>query len=281
MANPWFRMYNDFLDDPKLISLAFEDQRHYIGLLALKNLGILDSTDDPKLLNRMVSQRLWIEFGIIEDVKNRLQNAGLITEDWQPAGWDKRQFKSDQDATRAERQKRYRDKKKDGNALRNESSNATVTPLDTDTDTDTEEDTDKEESVASAPQTPPQKKKVMYNDEDMALAVTMHHNITQLTGSKKKVDLEKWANEFRLMREIDKREVSKMDNFLHMLATNEENMWQFWRGNILSPASMRKNYDKVVAQYRRDVVDAGKVVNPNIPLSDRIAALSRTKKEAV
>ena len=30
---PWFRMYADFLNDPKLVALAFEDQRHFIGLI--------------------------------------------------------------------------------------------------------------------------------------------------------------------------------------------------------------------------------------------------------
>ena len=87
MANPWFRMYNDFLDDPKLISLAFEDQRHYIWILILKNIGVLDSTQDQQLLNRIVAQRLWIEYSDIEEVKDRLISSGLITKSWQPTEW--------------------------------------------------------------------------------------------------------------------------------------------------------------------------------------------------
>lgn len=43
---PWFRMYADFLNDPKMISLAFEDQRHFIGVLALKCDGALDDVAD-------------------------------------------------------------------------------------------------------------------------------------------------------------------------------------------------------------------------------------------
>ena len=51
---PWFRMYADFLNDPKLVALAFEDQRHFIGLLALKCDGALDGDIDPILLDRIV-----------------------------------------------------------------------------------------------------------------------------------------------------------------------------------------------------------------------------------
>ena len=57
MSNPWFRMYCDFLDDAKLISLAFEDQRHFIGILALKCSDVLDQqVANPKLLDRIVAQ---------------------------------------------------------------------------------------------------------------------------------------------------------------------------------------------------------------------------------
>ena len=136
-------------------------------------------------------------------------------------------------------------------------------------------------NVAEAPVTSSkqQKKKAMFTDEDMGLAATMYHNILAMNEGYKKPDLEMWANEFRLMREIDKRTVEGMDNFLNSLATDDDNMWVFWRGNILSPKSMRKNYDKVVSQYRRDVVDKRKAVNQNIPLADRVKALSNMKKE--
>lgn len=125
-----------------------------------------------------------------------------------------------------------------------------------------------------------QKKKAMFTDEDMGLAATMYHNILAMNEGYKKPDLEMWANEFRLMRDIDKRTVEGMDNFLNSLATDDDNMWVFWRGNILSPKSMRKNYDQVVSQYRRDVVDKKKAVNQNIPIADRVKALSNMKKEA-
>jgi len=138
------------------------------------------------------------------------------------------------------------------------------------------------ESVATAPKPslPKQKKKVMYTDEDMGLAYTMYHNILAMNEGFKAPDLEVWANEFRLMREIDNREVYKMDNFLNSLAT-DDNIWAFWRGNILSPKSMRKNYDTVVSQYRRDVVNMQKAVNQDIPIANRMEALANSKKTDV
>ncbi|WP_068370857.1 hypothetical protein [Kerstersia gyiorum] len=106
---PWFRMYTDFLNDPKMISLAFEDQRHFIGLLALKGDGALDTECPPELLDRIVAQRLWIDHAVIREVKKRLMGAGLISEDWQPLAWEKRQMRSDSSADRVAK---YRAKKK-------------------------------------------------------------------------------------------------------------------------------------------------------------------------
>ncbi|WP_169295550.1 hypothetical protein [Advenella sp. EE-W14] len=159
---PWFRMYTDFLKDPKIIALAFEDQRHFVGILALKSDGVLEQNCDPELMDKIVAQQLWIDRGLIRDVKKRLVAAGLIDEDWQPKAWNKRQKVSDRDNTGAERQRRYRERQKKelealkqtteanenpqtidyieniekekesdaNNALRNASHNATVTRLD-------------------------------------------------------------------------------------------------------------------------------------------------------
>lgn len=143
---PWFRMYADFLNDPKMIALAFEDQRHFIGVLALKSDGAIDDTADENLLNRIVAQRLWIDHGVIREVKKRLCDAGLIDENWQPIAWDKRQFVSDRDSTAAERKRRERAAKSgkenvtDMSRVTSRDSHGDVTRLDTDTDTDTEKE---------------------------------------------------------------------------------------------------------------------------------------------
>ena len=134
MSNPWFRMYVDFLTDSKMIAIAFEDQRHFIGVLALKSSGILDQASSDAMMNRIVSQRLWIDHSLILDVKKRLVDAGLIDDKWQPLAWDKRQRKSDLDNTAAVRQRRYRESLKlqavHTDTLSHELRNANVTRLD-------------------------------------------------------------------------------------------------------------------------------------------------------
>jgi len=150
---PWFRMYTDFLNDPKMISLAFEDQRHFIGILALKSDGAIDDAADENLLNRIVAQRLWIDHGVIRDVKKRLKDAGLIEADWQPVAWNKRQFVSDRDGTAAERKRRERAAKAasgnvtDLSRVTYRDSHKLVTRL------DTEAETDKREAKASVSRT--------------------------------------------------------------------------------------------------------------------------------
>lgn len=153
MSNAWFRMYSDFLEDAKMISLAFEDQRHFIGVLALKSSGLLDQSCASEVMDKLVAQKLWIDRSAIVEVKRRLIDAVLIDENWQPLAWDKRQFVSDRDPTAAERQRRKREKdreNKDMQSVTDESRvtvtepvtpcHAPVTPPDTDTDTDTEKD---------------------------------------------------------------------------------------------------------------------------------------------
>jgi hypothetical protein len=133
MKNPWFRLYSKIMTDPKIEMLAFEDQRHFIWILCMKNEGYLDEIF-PKIemRDRMISRKLGVHGEAFENVKRRLLEVNLIDEEWNPVSWESLQFISDQDLTRNERQKRFRDNKR--NAL----CNAQVTPLDTDTDTDTD-----------------------------------------------------------------------------------------------------------------------------------------------
>jgi len=110
---PWFRVYTDFLFDSKIIELDFQDQKHFICLLALKSKGILDqSFSSLEKLDSLVASLLRVEQKIIGGIKKRLISVGLIDENWQPLAWAKRQRRSDQDPTNAERQRRYRERQK-------------------------------------------------------------------------------------------------------------------------------------------------------------------------
>lgn len=135
---PWLRLYTEIIDDEKLGLLAFEDRWHYVALLCLKGKGVLDEEADPELLMRKVAYKLGLTCSETEKVAARLAKMGLIDADtFQPLAWETRQYESDFDSTNAERQKRYRERKKGVTAPVTDS-NALITGIDTDTDTDTE-----------------------------------------------------------------------------------------------------------------------------------------------
>ena len=124
MANQWFRLYSRIMTDPKIETISFEDQRHFVWLLCMKNEGYLDEKfKNVESFERMIARKLGLQSEAFENAKKRLLDANLIDENWQPVSWEKLQFVSDQDPTRSERQKRFREKQR--NAL----CNATVTPL--------------------------------------------------------------------------------------------------------------------------------------------------------
>jgi hypothetical protein len=93
LSRPWFRMYSEFISDPKVQLLAFEDQRHFVGLLCLKASGTLDS-DVPSsdFRDRMIAKALGLSLDAAIEAKRRLIEVGLILEDWQPKKWSERQY---------------------------------------------------------------------------------------------------------------------------------------------------------------------------------------------
>lgn len=150
---PWFRMYSDFIYDEKVEFLSFEDQRHYVFILCMKNLGLLDK-EYPKdgMLDRVVAKRLGLYGEAFEAAKSRLIDSGLINESFQPIAWEKRQFRGDSDPTAADRKRRQRERERQqaGESGVPDESRVTVTDV-TRTDTDTDADTDAETPKALAP----------------------------------------------------------------------------------------------------------------------------------
>ena len=139
-ANPWFRMYSDFMFDEKIEFIAFEDQRHYVFILCMKNAGLLDKEyAQPGMLERIVAKRLGLFGESFEAARKRLVDADLIDASFQPIAWDKRQFLSD---TSAERTKAYRDRMK-----RHSDVTVTVQEAEAETETETEEDSSQKVST--------------------------------------------------------------------------------------------------------------------------------------
>ena len=101
MARPWFRMYSEFVSDPKVQLLAFEDQRHFVALLCLKCNDVLDSAaPSPNYRDRMLAKALGLSPDAALEAKRRLLEVGLIDDDWQPVKWEARQYEHDVSTSR-------------------------------------------------------------------------------------------------------------------------------------------------------------------------------------
>lgn len=108
---PWFRLYSRIMNDPKIEMIAFEDQRHFVWILCMKNEGFLDEKfNNSELFDRMIARKLGLYGDAFDNAKKRLLEVGLIDENWQPLNWNKLQFISD---SSSERVKKHREKKKE------------------------------------------------------------------------------------------------------------------------------------------------------------------------
>jgi hypothetical protein len=112
-------MYSEFLTDPVIRLLSFEDQRHFVAVLCMKCSGVLDKIyTTPGLRTEIISSLIGLaheppqggDVSALERANKRLRDRGLIDEHWQPVNWDKRQFQSD---TSAARTRKWRERHSD------------------------------------------------------------------------------------------------------------------------------------------------------------------------
>lgn len=146
MANPWFRMYSEFANDPKVQMLSEADQRRYVMLLCMRcGNGDVTLQDEEVAFQMRISEEDW------RASKARFLAKGLVGNDNKPAAWDKRQYSSDSSAARVAA---HRARKKEGCNVTGNGKVAKDNALDTETDTEEKEITPlppEGESVAVAP----------------------------------------------------------------------------------------------------------------------------------
>ena len=121
MANAWFRMYAEFINDPKVQMLSETVQRRFIMLLCLRC-----SNGDETLQDEDVTFQLRISSDEWLSTKQILLSKCLITADNKPTAWNKRQFVSDSSTPRVAAHRE----------LKKQQCNVSETPPDTDTDTE-------------------------------------------------------------------------------------------------------------------------------------------------
>jgi hypothetical protein len=219
MSMPWFRMYAEVAGDPVIQSLAFEDQRHYFILLCLKCNGTLDRKIAPDHRERIITRGLGLDHVVAAEVKRRLAEVGLIDQKWQPKGWDKRQYQSD---VSTDRVRKYRNNKDTGNV--------------TETDRETVGN-----SFGNAPDTEQiQNTTDTEKKEHREVAEYIFSLIRKLNPKHREPKLNDWARDIRLMVERDHRTIEEIRALFEWANADE-----FWKTNILSPGTLRKQWDKL------------------------------------
>jgi hypothetical protein len=149
MANIWFRLHHDLLDDPRVQKLPADVFKTYINCLCLASKkgkdGTIGTIEDVSFALRETKEVFHERFMALQEV-GLIVSSATNSETFLVPQWKKKQYKSD---TSTERVRRHRN------------ANKTVTETlvkhpDTDTDTDTDTYTDIEKGLAIIP---PEKKK--------------------------------------------------------------------------------------------------------------------------
>jgi hypothetical protein len=95
--------------------------------------------------------------------------------------------------------------------------------------------------------TPKKTSRLKFETCDMEHAELLFKFILDTNPDHKKPDLDKWANEFRLIRERDKK---TNEQITYLIKWSQNN--SFWRKNILSPSKLRKQWDRLVIEVKEE-----------------------------
>lgn len=127
MPNPWFRLYSEFADDPKVQTMSHADQRHLIILFCLRCKGQLLET----FRDREIAYALGLGTLEAAKIKETFLEMGFIDERWNIVNWNRRQYISD---SSTERVRKYRLGLKHDETLPKRHETPTVTVPEADTE---------------------------------------------------------------------------------------------------------------------------------------------------
>jgi len=86
-----------------------------------------------------------------------------------------------------------------------------------------------------------------FSTSDLENAKLLFESMLLNNPSAKEPNLEKWANDFRLMREKDNRTDEQVKYLINWTQKDD-----FWSTNILSPAKLRKQFDALVVKIKKE-----------------------------
>jgi hypothetical protein len=99
MANPWFRFYSEFEDDPKVQMMSEVDQRRLVLLFCQR-------CKEEKRTDSQQSFKWCVSLDEVARTKALFVENGFIDENWNLLNWNKRQFISDSSTERVRRHRR-------------------------------------------------------------------------------------------------------------------------------------------------------------------------------
>ena len=130
------------------------------------------------------------------------------------------------------------------------------------TDIDKEEELEEEKEKKKKKKTSPK-----YETCDITLAELLYNLILKRDPKFKKPNLEKWANDIRLMRERDERTPEQIE---YLINWSQEN--SFWCSNILSASKLRSKATTLILQIKGEKDKKQNGGNPN----ERVQSSSRS-----
>jgi uncharacterized protein YdaU (DUF1376 family) len=83
--------------------------------------------------------------------------------------------------------------------------------------------------------------------EYIDMAKYMFNKIKELNSNNKEPNYDTWANDFRKLVELDKREPQEIGKLINWIYADS-----FWKGNILSPSKLREKYDQLIIKAKSD-----------------------------
>lgn len=150
MSNPWFRMYSEFANDPKVQMLSEVMQRRFVMIMCLRCSNTLVTLHETE-----IAFQLRITDAELAETKALFIAKHFIDDQWNVLNWEKRQFVSDSSAARVSR---FREKQKE---VVKQACNVTVTKSNAvDTDTEQNRTDTKEKDIAVLPSATGPKKSV-------------------------------------------------------------------------------------------------------------------------
>ncbi len=260
----WIKLKTTMFDDEKIKLIQSMPEADAILVIWIRLLVLAGKTNDEGLIyiqrnmpytEEMLATLFSKPVNVVRLALMTLQQFNMIdlNEDGLIAieNWDKHQNIEGMEKVRlknAERVRKHRERKKQ-QALEDKNSgnvtcNVTVTDCNgTDKDIDKEIDIDKDKDKKNRSKT-----SCKYSDEHLRLAEKLKNNlINDFPSEMKRVNIEKWADTFRLIEERDQQTIAAIDYVLDWLPTNS-----FWFGNIRSASKLRTQFEKLKFEIKNE-----------------------------